>query len=76
MGFGVEKVVLIRDDVSRTSPSFAHVYLQDLQLLNHAVRLLQGRVLHDRRVEVCRIESRPSPLSAQGERTKEWTKTV
>jgi hypothetical protein len=51
--------------------------LHDPQLLNHAVRLLHGRLLHGRRAKVCRIDSRPSPLDPQGEGIRsDWTRTL
>jgi len=53
-GYAVVSLKLIRDVVSGTSPSFAHVQLATTTKLNDAARMLdgsmfRGRVLHVRR---------------------------
>jgi RNA recognition motif-containing protein len=57
-GYDVENIVLIRDMVSGTSPSFAQVRLKDSQLLDHAVRALSGQLLYGRTIHVCRLDTR------------------
>lgn len=54
-GYPVHSVSLIRDEVSRCSPSFAHVELTDRRYLREAVRVLNGRALRGRRVSVARL---------------------
>jgi hypothetical protein len=54
-GYSVVSVRLIRDRVSGTSPSFAHVELAGTTKLDEAVRdldgqTLQGRILHIKRL--------------------------
>ena len=65
-GYEVESVVLIRDTISETSPSFAHVFLKNPEILDHALRALDGQILYGRKIEVSRIERRPWLLSSQG----------
>jgi RNA recognition motif. (a.k.a. RRM, RBD, or RNP domain) len=51
-GFRVFSLKLIRDQVSRTSPSFAHVQLMNTGRIDEAVRTLNGQNLRGRKVQV------------------------
>jgi hypothetical protein len=62
-GYDVERIVLIRDLVSGTSPSFAHVQLTDSRLLDHAVRVLNGQTLYGRNIQVRRLEAQTRPAA-------------
>ena len=46
------RVILIRDLVSCTSPSFAHVQLMDQTRVDEAARALNGQLLMNRQVQV------------------------
>jgi hypothetical protein len=61
-GYNVSTVHLIEDVVSRTSPSFAYIELEDPSKLGHAARTLHGDVLLGRSVRVCQVV--PLQLSA------------
>ena len=54
-GFSVARVTLIRDAVSGTSPSFAHVQLTDVTKLDQAELLLDGQPLGGRMTQVSRV---------------------
>jgi hypothetical protein len=54
-GFRTMSVKLIRDVVSGTSPSFAHVQLVEVAKLNEAERGLDGQTLRGRTVRVSRV---------------------
>ena len=58
-GYRVSSLKLIRDQVSGTSPSFAHVQLMNSGKIDEAERSLNGQDLRGRRVQVARIV-RPS----------------
>src|SRR5690242_16587530 len=58
-GCDVDAVVVIRDVVSGTSPSFAHVHLRDPQSIRDAARMLDGQILHGRTVRATGLLSRP-----------------
>ena len=51
-GYTVHSVNLIRDKISGSSPSFAHVELSDRRHLKEAIRVLNGRPLRGRKVSV------------------------
>lgn len=51
-GYRIFNVKMIRDAVSGTSPSFAHVHLMDKHKLEEAARSLNGRSLLGRPVAV------------------------
>ena len=51
-GYRVSSVKLIRDNVSGTSPSFAHVQLMNVGKIEEAERSLNGQDLRGRRVQV------------------------
>ena len=61
-GFEVERVLLIRDIVSGTSPSFAHVNLKDVQQLDDAVLMLDGQTLHGSAIRVTRLDQKVQRL--------------
>jgi hypothetical protein len=54
-GYRIFNVKMIRDAVSGTSPSFAHVELMDVTKLSEAVRSLNGRDLLGRSVAVAEV---------------------
>ena len=54
-GYSVLNVKLIRDVISGTSPSFAHVQLASTTKLDDATRDLDGQTLHGRKVYVRRL---------------------
>jgi RNA recognition motif-containing protein len=54
-GYSVVSVRLIRDRVSGTSPSFAHVELAGTTQLDEAVRNLDGQTLQGRTIYVKRF---------------------
>jgi len=54
-GFSVARVTLIRDAVSGTSPSFAHVQLVDVAKLDEAERALDRKPLGGRTLQVSRV---------------------
>lgn len=54
-GYRVSSLRLIRDQVSGTSPSFAHVQLMNAGKIDEAERALNGQDLRGRRVQVARI---------------------
>jgi hypothetical protein len=57
-GYRVSSLKLIRDQVSGTSPSFAHVQLMNAGNIEEAERCLNGQDLRGRRVQVARILAR------------------
>jgi len=57
-GFRALQVTLIRDVVSRTSPSFAHVQLMDSGKIPEAQRALNGQSLRGRPVQVQALRCR------------------
>lgn len=57
-GYRVSSLKLIRDLVSGTSPSFAHVQLMNTGKIDEAERFLNGQDLQGRRVHVARILER------------------
>jgi RNA recognition motif-containing protein len=57
-GYRVSSLRLIRDQVSGTSPSFAHVQLTDCGKIEEAVRSLDGQELGGRKVQVVCIATR------------------
>ena len=57
-GYRVSSLKLIRDQVSGTSPSFAHVQLMNAGKIEEAERSLNGQDLRGRRVQVARILAR------------------
>jgi RNA recognition motif-containing protein len=65
-GYPVLSVKLIRDIVSGTSPSFAHVQLTGASGLDEAERSLNGQVLLGRPLHV----SRYAPLSVTTQRAR------
>jgi RNA recognition motif-containing protein len=73
-GYDVASVVIIRDVVSGTSPSFAHVELRDLQSLDHAVRLLNGQSIQGRAIRVSRINTRTQSAGQHSGRHREASK--
>lgn len=54
-GFSVAQVTLIRDAVSGTSPSFAHVHFADVTRLDQAELALDGQPLGGRMIQVSRV---------------------
>ena len=54
-GYPVLSIELIRDAVSGTSPSFAHVQLKGPEKLDEAGRALDGQIFRGRRLNVSRI---------------------
>jgi RNA recognition motif-containing protein len=52
LGYTVNSVSLVRDKISGSSPSFAHVELSDRRYLKEAIRALNGRPLRGRKVSV------------------------
>jgi hypothetical protein len=54
-GYAVNEVRIIRDLVSGTSPSFAHVYLANAVAVDDARRALDGHTLAGRSVRVLAI---------------------
>lgn len=54
-GYRVSSLRLIRDQVSGTSPSFAHVQLMNAGKIDEAERALNGQDLGGRRVQVARF---------------------
>ena len=57
-GYRVSKLKLIRDQVSGTSPSFAHVQLMNSGKIDEAERSLNGQDLQGRKIQVARILAR------------------
>jgi hypothetical protein len=51
-GYPVSSLRLIRDVVSGTSPSFAHVQLMNTGKTDEAIRALNGQTIGNRRVQV------------------------
>jgi len=56
-GYRVSSLKLIRDQVSGTSPSFAHVQLMNSAKIDEAVRFLNGQDLRGRKIQVACIKS-------------------
>ena len=54
-GYAVLAVKLIRDDVTGTSPNFAHVELINPAIVNEAERILDGQMLLGNRIHVGRV---------------------
>jgi RNA recognition motif-containing protein len=69
-GFEVASVKLVRDVVSGTSPSFAHVQLKDLVKVAEAARTLDGQLLRGRVIQVSQIDPLPDakPRRQQAQR--------
>jgi len=57
-GYRVSSLKLIRDQVSGTSPSFAHVQLMNVGKIEEAHRSLNGQDLQGRRVQVALLAAR------------------
>jgi hypothetical protein len=57
-GYRVSTVKLIRDQVSGTSPSFAHVQLMNIGKTDEAERSLNGQDLQGCKIQVARIFAR------------------
>jgi hypothetical protein len=57
-GYRVSSLKLIRDQVTGTSPSFAHVQLMNSGKIEEAERSLNGQDLRGQRVQVARILAR------------------
>jgi hypothetical protein len=55
-GYEVSNLNLIRDTVTGTSPSFAHVQLADARKLDDAALILSGQSLQGWTIKVSRIE--------------------
>jgi hypothetical protein len=56
-GYRVSSIKLIRDQVSGTSPSFAHVQLMNSGKIEEAVRFLNGQDLRGQKIQVACIKS-------------------
>jgi hypothetical protein len=54
-GYRVSSLRVIRDQVSGTSPSFAHVQLMNSGKVEEAIRSLDGQDLRGQKVQVARI---------------------
>ncbi len=54
-GYSVLNVKLIRDLVTGTSPSFAHVQLVNATKIDEATRNLDGQTLHGLKLQVKRL---------------------
>lgn len=54
-GFHVRQIDLIRDVISGTSPSFAHIHLQDAKELEAAADSLTGQALRGKTIQVQRV---------------------
>ncbi len=54
-GYPVLAVKLIRDNVTGTSPSFAHVRLVNPATADEAERILDGQMLEGRQIQVGRV---------------------
>jgi hypothetical protein len=63
-GYRVSSLKLIRDQVSGTSPSFAHVQLMNSGKIEEAARFLNGQDLRGRKIQVACIMSRNSVAGA------------
>ena len=57
-GYRVSSLKLIRDQVSGTSPSFAHVQLMNMGKIDEAERSLNGQELRGSKVQVGRFLAR------------------
>ncbi len=57
-GYRVSSLKLICDQVTGTSPSFAHVQLMNSAKIEEAERSLNGQELQGRRVQVARMLAR------------------
>jgi hypothetical protein len=66
-GYKVSNLNLIRDTVTGTSPSFAHVQLEDAGKLDDAVLKLSGQSLQGWTIRVSRIE--PPQFSVKRDRS-------
>jgi hypothetical protein len=63
-GYRVSSLKLIRDQVSGTSPSFAHVQLMNPGKIDEAVRFLNGQDLCGRRIQVACIKFKAAVAGA------------
>lgn len=63
-GYRVSSLKVIRDQVSGTSPSFAHVQLMNSGKLDEAVRFLDGQDLRGRKIQVACIKLRSAMAGA------------
>jgi len=59
-GYNVFRINLIRDVISGTSPSFAHVQLMNESKLDEAARALNGRIIDHRMVSAQKVAFLPS----------------
>ena len=66
-GYKVSNLNLIRDTVTGTSPSFAHVQLADARKLDDAALILSGQSLQGWMIRVSRIE--PPQFNVKGDRS-------
>ena len=57
-GYRVSSLRLIRDQVTGTSPSFAHVQLMNVGKIEEAQRSLDGQDLQGRKIQVARLWAR------------------
>jgi hypothetical protein len=57
-GYRVSSLKVIRDQVTGTSPSFAHVQLMNAGKIEEAQRSLDGQDLRGRKVQVVRLWAR------------------
>jgi hypothetical protein len=57
-GYRVSSLRLIRDQVTGTSPSFAHVQLMNVGKIEEAQRSLDGQDLQGRKIQVARLSAR------------------
>jgi len=57
-GYRVSSLRLIRDQVTGTSPSFAHVQLMNVGKIEEAQRSLDGQDLQGRKIQVARLSAK------------------
>ena len=57
-GYRVSSLKLIRDQVTGTSPSFAHVQLMNVGKIEEAQRSLDGQDLQGRKIQVARLSAK------------------
>ena len=57
-GYQVSSLKLIRDQVTGTSPSFAHVQLMNVGKIEEAQRSLDGQDLQGRKIQVARLSAK------------------
>src|SRR5436309_2357005 len=63
-GYRVSGVKIIRDQVSGTSPSFAHVQLMNAGKIDEAVRFLDGQDIAGRKIQVACIKLKAAMAGA------------